>query len=333
MIGRIVKKSLYAKKPSHLILHVTNRCNLRCRTCFVDFEKYKGSEITLGEIKSLAGYLDSLIWIDISGGEPFLRKDLPEICSLFNTKSISIPTNGFDSETICSSAKKIVANTDAEVSVAVSVDGPEEIHDEIRCKGSYSKAIETVKALRKIEGLRVKVNTVLCEKNYDSLIEFMNYIRTLDVDFHSIIFLRGKPRDSGFRLPSRRKLMAIREGVFEIWKSYDYGLSPFKFRALRNYQRRMYDASLEVIRQNRQVPRCLAYSQHLVVYPDGDVSFCEMLKPIGNIRKTPIQDILKSQEAQKVRQMIRLGKCSCHHNCNMLDNHFLNWRIYPRLVR
>jgi len=86
MRKRILKSAFLASRPVHLILHVTNRCNLRCRTCFVDFDNYQGKELTLKEIERISKYLGKLIWLDVGGGEPFLRDDLHDICALFDAK-------------------------------------------------------------------------------------------------------------------------------------------------------------------------------------------------------------------------------------------------------
>lgn len=332
MWKRILKSALFAKRPSHLILYVTNRCNLKCRTCFVDFTKNTEKELTVDEIEGIAKHLDELIWVDISGGEPFLRRDLPDICSKFNTKSLSIPTNGFNPELIYETTRKIRGGTDAEINIAVSIDGFEKTNDSIRNKGCFNRSIETLNLLKKIKGIRIKVNTVLCEKNYDELIDFMKFIKGFDVDFHSIILLRGTARDPLFKCPSYEKLARIRKEIFKVWCTYDYGFRTQERKFLLNYQRHMYDSSLKVIKEKRQTPRCLAGNQHLVVYSNGDVAFCEMLKPFGNLRKKNLNTLLKSREAQAQRKIIRNRICYCHHNCNMVDNYFLNPFHYPKLL-
>jgi len=320
--------SAFTKNPSHLILHVTNRCNLKCRTCFVDFTKDK--ELTLNEIGKIAKYF-KLVWLDIGGGEPFLRKDLPEICGKFDAKSVSIPTNGFNPKLIYETTKKIRERISAELSIAVSIDGFENTHNDIRGKG-FRESVETLKMLKRIEGIRIKVNTVLCERNYDEIIDFMEYIRTIDVDFHSIIFLRGSPRDASFRLPSYDKLVKIKDRIFKIWDTYDYGFKTMEKGVLRNYQRCMYESSLEVIKRKTQTPPCLAGKKHTVVYANGDVAFCEMLPPFGNLRDKNIKELLKSKKAEQQRKMIKSKGCYCHHNCNMLDNYFLSPSQYPKLL-
>lgn len=324
MKKRMLKSMFFAAKPSHLILYATNRCNLRCRTCFVNFDDNREKEMTLEEIKQIAGYLDKLIWLDISGGEPFLRSDLPEICAAFSAKSISIPTNGIERELICGAVEKIREKTNAEITIAVSLDGFKETNDSIRGEGTFDKAIGTIEKLKKIRGIRIKVNTVLSNENCEEIISFMRFIKGLNPDFHSINIRRGVSRDANLKRPSYKDLLKIKGKIFSIWNEYDYGVKKFESGILKRYQRAAFDSSLKVIKEKRQIPKCLAGKSHLVIYANGDVSSCEMLAPYGNIRKKSLAELLKSKEAIARRDFIRQGKCHCYHNCNLLDNLLLN---------
>lgn len=333
MRRRIFKSIVFERNPAHLILHVTNRCNLRCKTCFVDFNNQKGEkELTLGEIGEVGRYLKGLVWLDISGGEPFLRDDLPDICGQFDAGAISIPTNGFSSRRIYDMTKEIRNKTAAAVAVALSLDGFQKTNDYIRGDNCFKRAIETLQLLKKVKGIRVKINTVLCEKNYDEMIDFMRFIKQFDISFHSIIFLRGEARDPEYKCPTYGKLQEIERGIFEMWDTYNYGMKILEARILRNYQKCMYETSMKVIKENRQIPGCVAGRRHLVIYANGDVAFCEMLQPFGNLRRKRIEALLKSDDAGSQRKDIAAKRCYCYHNCNLLDNYFLNPFQYPKLL-
>ncbi len=333
MIANILKTALFPSRPAHLILHVTERCNLRCRTCFVDFSKYRGDEITVEEADRLSRYLGKLIWLDISGGEPFLRKDLPDVCARFDTESITIPTNGFNPSLISEITEQIRHRTSAELTIILSIDGFEETNDRIRQKGCYKKSIETLRLLKDVKGIRIKINTVLCEENSHEIVDFMKFVRReFDVDFHSIIFLRGTPADHTFKSPDYVKLVELREAIFNIWDTYDYGFETITGKVLKSYQRLMYDTSLRVMKEKRQIPRCQAWKHHLVVYSNGDIAFCEMLPPFGNIREAELDVLFRSEKAERQRRSIKQRECYCHHNCNMVDNFFLNPLHYPKLL-
>ena len=76
----------------HMIVHVTNHCNFRCEHCYIDFSPKK--DLTLAELSDLGKRVGRLFWLDIGGGEPFLRKDLAEIIASFDHQVVQIPTNG-----------------------------------------------------------------------------------------------------------------------------------------------------------------------------------------------------------------------------------------------
>jgi molybdenum cofactor biosynthesis enzyme MoaA len=89
--------------PLNLTVSVTYKCNSRCRTCHIYDRRVP--EFTLEEFRRTFQSLGrALYWLTISGGEPFLRKDIVEICrSAYENcrpKIINIPTNGFLSNSI-----------------------------------------------------------------------------------------------------------------------------------------------------------------------------------------------------------------------------------------
>ena len=90
---------LFKKKLKHLILHVTNHCNFRGSHCFVDFINVK-KDLKIEDYQNISKNINNLFWLDVGGGEPFLRKDLSKIVNLFKKQIVSIPTNGWLLENI-----------------------------------------------------------------------------------------------------------------------------------------------------------------------------------------------------------------------------------------
>lgn len=332
MKSALLQSLFFSRKPAHLILHVTNRCNLRCRTCF-RADRDDNDELSLQEIDEIASYFDKLLWLEISGGEPFVREDLIDILLRFNAKSISIATNGYDPEAIYDTVKRLRDTSRAIINIAVSLDGFQSTNDDIRGPGTFQRALKTLKMLKKLEGVIVSANTVLSQRNLDELFPFMEFIRGTMVDFHSIILLRGTPRDSTLTRPSYQELLGLKNGIFHYWNSYSYGVNFLERRILNRYQRIAYETTIRIIREKKQIPKCLAWRAHAVVYANGDVAFCEMLDPFGNLRKQPLGSLFVSRRALAQKRNIQDGNCSCYHNCNMMDNYFLNMFQYPKLLR
>ncbi len=323
----------YQFKPRvhHLILHVTNICNMRCQHCFVDFEE-KPNDLTLDEFRAVASKINDLVWLDIGGGEPFIRKDLPEVLTLFRAQELSIPTNGWFPEKTLEAVSRIDEQWRGHLIITISLDGFEETHDEIRQKDSFKKALRTMRLLRGLKDVRLKVNTIVCERNADEIIEFARYVSDLGPDYQSFILLRGNPINPQYRLPTLEKLRVIGEGIRPIQESYHYGRTGLLARVTRNYQTIKWDVQMRTLEEETQVIPCLGGQAHMVVYANGDIAPCELLPPVGNIRRQPIKDILAGPALGKSVAGIRNKDCFCTHDCNIIENVLFSSRHYPRLI-
>ena len=334
LIGKVMKEAALSglrPKINDLILHVTNRCNMRCRHCFVSFDNPQ-KELTLDEIRSVAKVIPDPIWLNIGGGEPLLRNDLEEIISLFDFCELGLPTNGWDTDRTVARMEKIHRMTAGKLIASLSLDGLQKIHDAMRCPGSFDRVLRTFRDLKKIKGLRVKFNTVLCEANSGEVLELMRFVKTLRPAFHSIILLRGSPLDPSMRLPSWEKIEALEKEIYSIQQSYDYGRTGVLSRVQRNYQAYKRDLAEKILREKRQVVPCLAGRSHLVVWADGNVAPCELLSFVGNIRTESLDALLNGEKMQTAIARIRASACFCTHDCNMIENILFNPRTYRKLL-
>ncbi|PYP94466.1 MAG: hypothetical protein DMD38_15725 [Gemmatimonadetes bacterium] len=322
----------FAPRITHAILHVTNICNMRCQHCFVNFEE-KPNDLTLEEFRTLSRDLNDFIWLDIGGGEPSLRKDLPEVLSLFRSQELSIPTNGWFPDRVVQMASSVGERRPGRVIITVSLDGFESTHDEMRQAGSFKRALESIRRLREVSTIRVKLNTVVCQRNADEVLDFMRWVRdNLGVDYQGLLLLRGDPINSLYRLPSPAKLAAIGEGMRPIHESYQFGRKGLFARVLLNYQTIKWDAQMRTLAEKTQVIPCLGGQAHLVVYANGDVAPCEILPSVGNIRRQPIKEILASRAMTDAVAGIKRKNCHCTHDCNMQENILFNPRQVPALL-
>ena len=82
IISFLYNNFISRKYPISLVHFITNRCNARCSFCFIDFnnpETFK-DELKLDEIDKLTKNLgNNLLNINITGGEPFARKEISQI--------------------------------------------------------------------------------------------------------------------------------------------------------------------------------------------------------------------------------------------------------------
>lgn len=304
---------------SHVILHVTNRCQLRCGTCFVQ----KGqADLALAEARRIAGKLGRVAWLDIGGGEPFLHPDLVDICAAFDTPSITVPTNGQAPDLVVETTRAIRAAIRGSLTIALSIDGFPEANDAIRGEGSYDLALATLARLKAAPGVTLKVNTVISNANVESLLPFVRHVRALGPDYHSVIFLRGLPASDALRLPDLAVLRGLEPDILQVLRSYDYGAQGrwwFK-RLAFNYQRYVWNLSIKTLATKRAWVRCRAPLLHKVVYPDGQVAMCELMPPIGNILNEPVDVLERRMREQLHAHETQHEPCYCTHNCNLADN-------------
>ncbi|HEX3107944.1 MAG TPA: radical SAM protein, partial [Thermoanaerobaculia bacterium] len=122
-------------KPVYLIIGLTYDCNSFCRTCFnwEQLRKNKEHELSLEELKKTFRSLGDLLFIVMSGGEPFLRRDLPEVCETLSKKNhvkqITIPTGAIASDLIAKSTEATLQRCpDTQIVVNLSIDHVGEKH-------------------------------------------------------------------------------------------------------------------------------------------------------------------------------------------------------------
>ncbi|MFW9972529.1 MAG: radical SAM protein, partial [Candidatus Odinarchaeota archaeon] len=154
--------------PLKVEFELTKKCNLSCNHCMIkniEVESSHKEELSTDEIKKTIDYLNkkNIIEIQFTGGEPFFRKDLPDIAKYVDKKKIKvlISSNG----TIISEevAKKLSSCNF--LSVEISIDGDEKNHDNIRGNGSYNKAIRGIEILRRYR-IPVMIETVVNKNNF-----------------------------------------------------------------------------------------------------------------------------------------------------------------------
>jgi len=331
-----------------LIFFVTSRCNFRCPNCFnlKNLDNGKG-DLTISEIEKMAPTLGRLLWLALSGGEPFLRDDLPELVSLLykytHFRRLNLPTNGYMTDRIVRTTEKMLPGIRCDFGVAVSIDGIGKDNDELKgVPGSFEAAGNTVAELKKMQAkyphLSVKINTVVSQKNMDKLHEFAEYVyKNFAPDFHAFEIVRAQPKDSPIQPPSPEQCVAIYKGIRDIWKQYKQYeksqslLTNFLAKGLYKYLHHVHVTSMK---EERQAIPCLAGQITAVIYEKGNTALCEMLPSIGNLRDNDMNfsNIWKSQAADKQRTMIRAGGCHCTHTCFQFPSVLFNPSLYYRII-
>lgn len=158
--------------PYKLTFVVTYWCQYKCKTCNI-WQRRPKNELTLDEIQRFFEKSNGFNWIDFTGGEPWLRKDFPEVVGAAiehckNLVLIHFPTNGYMSDTIIRGVERILRKRPRKLIVTISTDGDESVNDYVRgIKGGWRKQMETYKRLHAMRGVKVVLGMTLSALNVD----------------------------------------------------------------------------------------------------------------------------------------------------------------------
>jgi MoaA/NifB/PqqE/SkfB family radical SAM enzyme len=158
--------------PYKLTFVTTYWCNYRCKTCNI-WQRKPAEELSLDEIDRFFRRSNGFNWIDFTGGEPWLRKDFPEIVEsalahCTNLLLVHFPTNGWLTDQIVAGTERILRRRPRKLIVTVSTDGDEAVNDEVRGKpGGWRRQIETYRRLHALPGVEVVLGMTLSALNAD----------------------------------------------------------------------------------------------------------------------------------------------------------------------
>jgi MoaA/NifB/PqqE/SkfB family radical SAM enzyme len=337
---------------SRLFFFVTSACNARCAFCFnldnvENWAARKKVELSLEEVQKLAKNFGRLPYINISGGEPFMRTDLPDIIEAFHrhcrTQWVTIPTNASLAQLVLDQTLEILTRCPTMfLTIQVSLDGMADSHDRSRkIQGGFAAMTQTLKALARIRpyypNLRIQIATLYDDMNVAAMPEIVGYCREnfeFDQQFFYLI------RDSG-RLITESKNHLIAE-YFELlrkseafeWRNHRRSLW---HRAVRALQGITYNDMAEIRKNKTFLRPCVATRKFFTLYDDGTISPCEVLDSIklGNVRDYGY-DYYRFAEEAKVKEFHRSkiveSKCNCDWMCATPINMLYDPKTAPRIV-
>ena len=325
------------ENPITLTYSITAACQSRCKTCNIGLKfqqdpKRKAKDLSLVEIEKVFKSLGRIYFFNISGGEPFLREDLPEIiglaCEYLKPKIIHTPTNAIASKRIRNLTIKSLEiirryNPKVPFTVKPSIDGVGDRHDEIRgIKGNFKKLEKTISYLKEVEkdypNFHLELGTVISNFNINYLSEIEDYVHSLGVQSY-----RNEIAEQ------RTEFFNLQDSITPDAETYERLIGEFAAKIRQNVRKKRelakvtesfrlvyYDLVVRILREQHQVIPCYAGISNVHINYDGEVWPCCVLgyqKPMGNLREVnyDFQQLFHSKRANEVRRHIRDKKCHC----------------------
>jgi Fe-coproporphyrin III synthase len=309
-------------QPYKLTLAPTYRCNYKCYYC--GLWKRSTAELDAATLVNAIAPLKSLTWLDVTGGEIFVRRDIEEIClalvaALPRLALIHFPTSGSYPERATRLAEKL-SQKGVKVVVSVSLEGPARLHDKVRCApGAYGRAVETFRLLARIPHVSVYSGTTIIGENADLVPQGVFQALRQDLEFLTsdmmhFNVMQGSNHyfcnDDAVAPSPSRVASALRRIVR--WKGVPktpFCLLELGFQAI---------ALNSLAGRQGLVPTCSALRSSLFIAPDGTVFPCHIWgEPVGRIdADTSLLHIVKSERWRWLRNQVEAESCpTCWTPC------------------
>ncbi len=300
------------KRPYKLHFYVTDKCNFKCNMCNI-WRKPTDGELSEEEIALFFKNNNYFSWIDITGGEIFLRKDIEHIFHQMIGECkhlcfIHFPTNGFLTKRIVSCVENMNKQFSGKIVITISIDGPKEKHELIRGVSSWDRAIETFKSLEKINpgnnffGMTLSLhNADMVEQTYQALRAEIPSLSPNKV--HLNVAHASAHYYSNEKLEFRADKEALVKGIDVLMKKRHFEFSPF-FAVEHEFLSLLKKYVLD---GKHPLKRCSALTSTITVNPRGEVYPCLFFdRKLGSLRETnfELMPILEGEDAQAIKKNI-----------------------------
>lgn len=338
-------------RPSWCTWLVLYRCNARCPMCD-SWRLRPGSELSPMDADRIFKKIGPLQVVRLTGGEPFLREDLPELAEIVMRRSkpavLHVTTNGSFPDRIEQFAQRFSAPR--RLQILLSVDGLELEHNRSRGQDVlFSSVEECVRRLQPMRrrGISVSINhTIATQQSLEDHSALQQHMQKLGAEVHAVIAYSESAMYSLKRVGTKASDLISADGY-----PLHPGLTPgpvLEFienqiqqtltqKTWASFAKRYYWLGLHgrlqgtpnTIRQ----PRCVALRSHLRLLPDGSVPVCQFnTEKIGNLRDQPFGEVWHGRSTAEARQWV--DQCrGCWAECEVLPSAIFTGNLLQQAVR
>lgn len=295
--------------PTDASIILTYRCPMRCKMCNIwDNPTIKEKEIKPSELECLP----QLKFINLTGGEPFLRDDLDEVVEVCYKKAprIVISTSGWLEDRVIALAKKF-----PHIGIRISIEGLQQKNDDLRGReGGFEKGLRTLRTLKEMGLKDIGFGCTVSNNNSSDMLELYKLSKSMGMEFATAAFHNSYYFHKDDNVITNREQVCRDFETLVNWQLKEHHPKSW-FRAWFNM------GLINYIEGNRRMLPCEAGMMNFFIDPYGEVYPCNGLEEkywkesMGNIRDTSdFMSIWNSEQAQQVREKVR----KCPKNCWMV---------------
>ncbi|WP_288640206.1 radical SAM protein [uncultured Coprobacter sp.] len=295
--------------PTDMCIITTYRCPMQCKMCSIwQNPTEKSKEIQVKELEKLP----KVKFVNLTGGEPFVREDLEEIVEVMFRKSprVVISTSGWFEDRVIKLAEKF-----PNIGIRISIEGLSCKNDELRGRaGGFDKGLRTLMLLKEMGVKDIGFGITVSNNNSEDMLSLYRLSKNLGMEFATAAF-----HNSYYFHKHDNVITNTNEVIDNFTRLIEMQM---KETHPKSWFRAFFNMGLiNYIEGNRRILPCEAGLVNFFVDPYGEVYPCNGLEEkywqesMGNIRNvTDFKEIWESEQAARVRELVR----KCPKNCWMV---------------
>jgi len=288
------------------ILAVTYRCNARCHMCSTwQYPSDPKDEIRPEHVEKLPS---GLKFLNVTGGEPFLRADIEDIVRIARRKSerIVISTNGYFTERILALVEKY-----PDLGIRVSLEGLPSANDELRgIADGFDHGFRTILQLMRRGVKDIGFGITVSDRNAKDLLELYELAKGLNLEFATAIL------HNGYYFHKTDNVLLKKDGIAECF--HELIRDQLRSRRPKNWFRAYFNHGIiNYVYGGKRLLPCEMGRDIFLVDPYGEVRPCNVLEmSMGSIKESIFEEIWSSPRAEEVRR----AAANCGRNCWMIGS-------------
>jgi len=345
LVNTFINAKVHPIRPTVLIYNCTWVCDAKCTMCNNWKWGNRKEDMTLEQLEPV---MNSPFWgavenLNISGGEPTTRLDLPEMVEMFQRRlprlrKIGINTTGLTPARAIPMLTRIVkfcAEHGLLISIRVSLDGIGDVHDQVRAvKNGFDKASKTIEAMQALakahDNFSFGIASTIFAKNLDDAENILTWARTKDLD---VVFNMLRFTDAMLHNGGLKETIGFQEREETFMRKFF--LDRVKEESVLSGQAFMYLHYADMIANgyHRTMP-CPFQSQGLLLNPNGDLHYCENSQKIGNVLDDSAETLYYKAENLMHREQIKNETCpTCLSPCQVNVGAMKQFVPYAKFLR